>query len=55
MEDRIKKKEERLERSSLKKGDGRIIHPHPLCAAPLCESDLKTFGLENEGVKRKDE
>lgn len=48
--------EERLERSSLKKGDGRVIHLHPLFAAPDLE---ETFGLEEqEGgwrVKRGDE
>lgn len=37
-----------MERSSLKKGDGGVIHPHPLYAAPLCVSDLETFGLEEQ-------
>lgn len=53
--------EEWLERSSLKNGDGGVIHPHLLFVAPLCESDLeKTFRLGEEvrgrwRIKRGDE
>lgn len=50
-----------MERSSLKNGDGGVIHPHLLFVAPLCKSDPeKTFRLGEEvrgrwRIKRGDE
>lgn len=44
-----------MERSLLKRGDGGVIHPHLLFAAPLCKSDLaETSGLEEEKEREEE-
>lgn len=49
---RANKTEEETLESSLRIGDGGVLHPHPLFAAPLCESDTEeTFGPEEQKAR----
>lgn len=53
---RPNKTEEETLKPSLRIGDGGVIHPHPLFAVPLYESDTEeTFGPEEQKAGRDGE